>query len=603
MNTIFNYKPWSLIALLVILVSCEPDIDIPAPQTGSADFSRYIAVGNSLTAGISDNGLYLEAQQNSFPAIIARQISEISPITFNQPLMPPGNGTGHIFLAGLDGGNPQLGIRPPDPNAFNKVNGDFNNLGIPFLRVKDIGVQGLGANPAAGSVNAFFYRMLGENESNKSYIQKVAESNPTFFTCWLGNNDVLGYATSGGAFGIEGRPGTNGLNGLTEKELFQLQYNQLVNALTSNGAKGLLLTIPNITSIPYFTVVPWNGLALSANEAAQANAAYAEMIDPQVAQAVKVNVITIVVTETALKENVTPALSQQAVFQQAVAAALAQGATQEEAEQIAQNYLASTEGQQAVADLKAQLDSVLQAHLTGGNTPSELAPLLLAIDQQLATNTALQQGIAAGVEQTLMAYDNEALPPAQQTQLRAVITVTTAQQITALKAAGIYPTFQQGPNPFVMETAVTVQNPLGIRQLRQGEYILLSALADGQLAGQAAVMPKANQYVLDAAEVANVDEYRAFYNNVISTAANNSPNIALVDADQLLQKYNAGVFVDGVQIDGRFIQGGLFSLDGVHLTPRGYAATANEIITVINRNFNASIPPAVVNNFRAVVLP
>ncbi|MCC5931479.1 MAG: hypothetical protein JJU28_19685 [Cyclobacteriaceae bacterium] len=603
MNPIYKCKPWILIAFLAVLVSCEPDIDIPAPQAGSVDFSRYIAVGNSLTAGISDNGLYLEAQQNSYPAILARQISEISPITFNQPLMPPGNGSGHIFLAGLQGGNPQLGIKPPDPNAFNKVSGDFNNLGVPFLRVKDIGTQGLGANPAAGNLSAFFYRMLGENESNKSYIQKVTESNPTFFTCWLGNNDVLGYATSGGAFGIQGRPGTNGLNGLTEKELFQLLYNQLVNALASNGAKGVVITIPNFTTIPYFTVVPWNGLALTAAEATQANAAYAAMIDPQVAQAVKVNVITVVVTETALKENVTPALSQQAVFQQAVAAAMAQGATQQEAEQIAQNYMASAEGQQAVATLNAQLDASLQAHLTGGSTPAELAPLLAAIDQQLATNTALQQGIAAGVQQTITAYDNEALPPAQQTQLRAVITVTTAQQITALKAAGIYPTFQQGPNPFVMVTAVTAQNPLGIRQLRQGEYILLSALADGVLAGEAALMPKANQYVLDAQEVANVNEYRAFYNNVISTVATNSPNITLIDSDQLLQKYSAGVFVDGVQIDGRFVQGGFFSLDGVHLTPRGYAATANEIISVINRNFNASIPPAIVNNFRAVVLP
>jgi hypothetical protein len=38
-----------------------------------------------------------------------------------------------------------------------------------------------------------------------------------------------------------------------------------------------------------------------------------------------------------------------------------------------------------------------------------------------------------------------------------------------------------------------------------------------------------------------------------------------------------------------FITGGAFSLDGVHLTPRGYAIAANAIIEEINGKFNARI--------------
>ena len=41
------------------LAACKPTITPPSPTTGTADFTRYIAVGNSLTAGYADGGLYL----------------------------------------------------------------------------------------------------------------------------------------------------------------------------------------------------------------------------------------------------------------------------------------------------------------------------------------------------------------------------------------------------------------------------------------------------------------------------------------------------------------------------------------------------------------
>ena len=42
---------------------------------GKADFTRYVAVGNSLTAGYSDGALYRSGQQNSYPAMLAEQFS------------------------------------------------------------------------------------------------------------------------------------------------------------------------------------------------------------------------------------------------------------------------------------------------------------------------------------------------------------------------------------------------------------------------------------------------------------------------------------------------------------------------------------------------
>ncbi|MGB3779776.1 MAG: hypothetical protein WA960_15550, partial [Tunicatimonas sp.] len=40
----------------------------PTGTPGTADFTKYVALGNSLTAGFMDAALYTRGQQNSFPA-------------------------------------------------------------------------------------------------------------------------------------------------------------------------------------------------------------------------------------------------------------------------------------------------------------------------------------------------------------------------------------------------------------------------------------------------------------------------------------------------------------------------------------------------------
>jgi lysophospholipase L1-like esterase len=64
-----------------------------------------------------------------------------------------------------------------------------------------------------------------------------------------------------------------------------------------------------------------------------------------------------------------------------------------------------------------------------------------------------------------------------------------------------------------------------------------------------------------------------------------------------------GILVDGVSANSSYISGGIFSLDGVHLTPRGYAIVANEYIKAINKTYNASIPTVNISNYRGVKFP
>ena len=595
----------------IIINACNPEIDVPTPISGTADFTKYVAVGNSLTAGFADNGWYAESQQQSYPYLISQQMYEITPSDFLQPDIP-GNGSGYFYITSMDlSKNPpdvDIGAFDPDPNWLEQIEGPFNNLGVPGIRVKDMGYAGYGANPQA---NPYFYRMLGGKSSNMTYLELVQESNPTFFTSWIGNNDVLGYATSGGIAGVDGAPGT-GLGGLTDPDTeFKPLYDALISALTAGGAKGVVVTIPDVTQIPFFTTVPWNAAVLDESTAALANAFYTAGIDTAVEAKVQEAVIAITIAEQAVSANVVPSVAQGAVYQQVYEQAYQQaidgGATPEDAAIIAENaandYVASNEGQTAIAQLGTALNAEQQNHLLGEHANHQDIEILYAIiDNELATNTALQQGIAQGIRDLTIAYENELLPAEQQSALEAAINEGTQEQIALLKVAGIYPVFQAGPNGFVIYVPQNEANPLGIRQLKEGEFVLLTALLEGQLDGLKALEPKPDQYILTAEEVKNVRDYTEAYNEIISGYAT-SADIGLVDADDALEEINNGIFTDGVTITGDFITGGAFSLDAVHLTPRGYAIVANKIIEVINNDFNARLSPVNINNHRAVILP
>lgn len=295
----FLNKYFYIVAVLLVGTACEPDLedilvkaDNGNDTEGAIDAAKYVAIGNSLTAGFADGALYEEAQNLSFPNILANQFKDIGGGEFTQPIIS-GDGfglegtaiVGHFQVTKVDrNANPPVEFsRNPDVNsaaAFEEVGTNFNNLGIPGIRVADISFQGYGRNLVDASPgNPYFARLLPDTDQDKTYLEVVAESNPTFFTCWLGNNDVLGYATTGGAAGVDGAPGTF-LGGITPSALFKANYTAMISTLMNAGAQGVVITIPNVTDIPYFTTVTpaalRNAIVLDAATAAALNAGYAD---------------------------------------------------------------------------------------------------------------------------------------------------------------------------------------------------------------------------------------------------------------------------------------------------------------------------------------
>lgn len=477
-----QYRYSALLFAGLALASCENTVDIDVtPEAGSVDFSNYVSIGNSLTAGYADGGLYAESQANSFPSILAGKMMEADPTmpTFVQPTVS-GNGSGYITLDGLVNGSPQTGAAAPDANFLQKVSGPFNNMGVPGIRVLDITVNGYGADPQQG--NPFFWRMLPETAPLTSYLEAVVASDPTFFTCWLGNNDVLGYATSGGAAGVNGAPNTF-INGLTPQSLFQASYEGLIGALTADGTtKGVIATIPSVTDIPYFTAVPSAPIIpLDEATAAALNAGY------------------------------------DAQFNAGVNA-----------------WNAAIDAQGLPASLKRETINFV----AGQNFP--------VIEDESLSDVAL-------------------------------------------------------PNPAGGDPIILPK----MRKMRQGELLLLT-LPQAELAtglGTQNMIP--TQYVLTEAELSNINTAIDGFNSVIRNIASSNPNVALWDANATFRAFvsGGGITQNGVAMDARFIQGGAFSLDGVHPTPRGYSWVANSFIDVINANFGSNMEHVSIGQYRGVKFP
>lgn len=262
-----------------MLFSCKPDIQTPTPGKGSLDVSKYVALGNSLTAGYEDNALYYEGQLNSYPNLIARQLKLVGGGDFKQPLVGAtsvGIGSalnGRLTLAPVKDCQGAISLAPVagqgDLGIFGTSvasSGPFNNMGVPGAKTITIVYPGYG-NPAngAGNYNPFFTRMTADPQ-HASILSDAAAQQPTFFSLTIGNNDVLSYAFAGGASDY-----------ITPTTSFNASVDAIVNTLTANGAKGVVASIPDVTSMPYFTTIPYNGLVLDQASAQALSAAYAPL--------------------------------------------------------------------------------------------------------------------------------------------------------------------------------------------------------------------------------------------------------------------------------------------------------------------------------------
>lgn len=483
----------AIFGLSVLFVSCSDDDPItdptePTPITytsGSADFTKYVSVGNSLTAGYSDNALFIDGQTASYPNMLASNFALVGGGDFKIPFMADNLGGLTLGGSALDGfGNRlYLSFATGSPNPIpvsgngstevtNVVAGPFNNMGVPGAHSYHLIAPGYGNVQALPNANPYFIRMA--SSPNSTVLADAVSQNATFFSLWIGSNDILGYALVGGDAEDHNStgnldPATYGRNDITNTNTFASVYGGILAALTSNDADGVVANIPDVTAVPYFTTVPYNPVPLDAPTAGFLNSASA--------------------------------------------------------------YGAYNGG---------------LAQLNG---------LGLLSDEELAKRTI---NFSAGASNAVVIFDEDLTDLTIYNPALTNMRQATADDLIVLTARSFIGTLADPNNPSSV-------NGVGV--------------------------PLADKWVLTPEEQLSVTNAVTEYNQVIATLAAQY-NLAIVDANAYLNNVaTTGVSLsDGSSVTATYATGGAFSLDGVHLSPRGYALVANLFIKSINTKYGSDLP-------------
>lgn len=211
------------------------------PAAAQADFTKFVAVGVSTDAGFLDSCWVKHGQLDSWPAILARQAGNTG---FQQPIIgEPGLGPCQIltslaptFKYASNTGKPEnLTLARP-----------YDNLAIPgYLGASIVNcVTNTGAVPCKNALIDLVLRGSGA-----TVLQQAASLKPTFFALGPIGNEVLGPATSGTV--IDGVT-------LISKDAYAASYKTIVDTMKAaqgGTGKGFVMTIPDVTSLPYFTAV------------------------------------------------------------------------------------------------------------------------------------------------------------------------------------------------------------------------------------------------------------------------------------------------------------------------------------------------------------
>ena len=496
----------SSIAVLAVLsvISCKTDFETDvtdiAVTSGEADFSKYVALGNSLTSGYRDGTVYLDGQLESYPAMIAEQMQKAGGGTFIQPLVPDNIG-GFANIPGFKGkltlqvvNGALTPVYSTAVSTLDRLTGTYNNMGVPGAKSFHLVANGYGnaAGMLSGTANPYFVRFA--SSATTSVLEDAKAQNPTFFSLWIGNNDVLSYATSGGVGTNQTgntNPATYSSNDITDPNVLAGSIRTVLEGMKSVGAtKGVIANIPNVTSIPFFTTVPYNAIPL--------DEAYATALNTQLVGRLK-PVLTALGQGDRLKTLV-----------------------------VGQNPLLIKD--ETLTDLSAQIT----AALTSNGVPAALASFIGATYGQARH--------------------------------------TTSEDLILLSTKSVINTDVTGVSaPF---------NKQGI------------------------TYPLEDKYVLTKSEVAQVQTATNAYNTQIKALAE-AYGLAFVDANAKMVELgkNSGIQYNGVNYSTTFVTGGSFSLDGVHLTGKGYAVIANEFIKAINAKYKSNLHQVNPNNYSGVKFP
>jgi hypothetical protein len=623
--------------ILIGLSSClkddlrEHEKDSSIPEV-PVDFTKYVSIGNSLTAGYADGGVYKEGQENSFPNILAKALG-----TDMKQALTSEAGTGHMALAGMTPAGPNIINVAPDASWATKyTDGTLNNYGVPGIRAVDMGLPGYAA------ANPHMARFIENDKiasTNYDDIISAAVEDATFVTFWLGNNDVLGFAASGGVYGVNGDPsvGAHKLNGLPELSVFSPNIDFITKTLKEKRA--IFANIPPVEAAPYFTTV---GKQVHAGVKENSNyilsAIQAELMDSiykwagyklpggghdlfHEGQNFPVSEVGVSAKKEVEQLNL---MGEDVDF-----VLLPFGAESAKLQTEGLGLINAPNYPNEFAFVKnAGLLVYLDKAITGITPLNDLISGLKGIsanggggftlDQLVAANMLPQanaDAIKAGLAQ--LGVDSATIDVATVDQLIAALAPhdVTPDAVKPLMVALLIESGMVSNEAealayiSTLDVAGTLSFLNNAKSQAQSDLVTAATAAmldptdiNGSLviASKKLANPIGTQFVLDEVETKLVKDKTSEFNSYIKSHVDGNPNWILMDSNTMMGEIVKGETVDGVSFSADYITGNFFSLDGIHLTPQGYAYVAKKMVQLINSEWKESITEPNVSDYRGV---
>ena len=222
-----------------LLITCVAAL-LAAPAMAQVDFSRYVALGDSLTAGVASGSILDYYQQRSYPQLLATQAGGGF---LEGPFVAPPGLEPILVLYGLPLTIGPTDVLPPsEPTEYFynlALEAPYQNLGLSGANTNDLLTKtGNAFNLAAGNFDNVIYDMTlripqqpdpntGELVDYTAMVAAIGQQ-PTFLTVWIGSNDVLGAVLA--ATPIDGVT-------MTPLDAFTTDYTTLIG--------GLAMSLPN----------------------------------------------------------------------------------------------------------------------------------------------------------------------------------------------------------------------------------------------------------------------------------------------------------------------------------------------------------------------
>jgi len=205
-----------------------------SPPTAADVFQRYVALGTSNSMGVQSAGIFAGGQRAAWPA----QLAQRAGVSFSLPLVQdPGCGpalqpplAADLVLVGAFGNDLVSAVMNTCAPLHDGITLPTNNVAVSGANVHDALYSTVESEAARSArIGMLYSRVLAPGQTQ---VAAMLAQQPTFVSVELAANEVLPAST--------GR-----VSAMTPYADWQRDYDQVIDAVASTGARAVLVGVPN----------------------------------------------------------------------------------------------------------------------------------------------------------------------------------------------------------------------------------------------------------------------------------------------------------------------------------------------------------------------